>query len=116
MEKKYKLKEEVKKYLCESLHNEIRYEGYWMNERVSKEALEEVPQRVELEIMGGRYYAQSLQKKDFSIPFTEQEKELCEKALNGELHTLDQVLSAIENWSVFGIDKKTIEEYLNQKK
>ena len=42
MKKKYKLKEEAKKYFTLSMYNLVRYKIYWIAEGISIEALEEV--------------------------------------------------------------------------
>lgn len=93
--KKYRLKEEVKKYFALDVNvDNIQTAEWWrISFDLSMEALEEVPQRVELAIdsMGGLY------QKEKS--FTDQEKDLCEKALNGELLDIDSLdVYYFEDW------------------
>jgi hypothetical protein len=89
--KKYRLKEEVKKYIDSNYNDETMTLTEWFNYcKVNEEALEEVPQRVELRI--GLSDKGALFKS--SEPFdkwTNQEKDLCEKALNGELLDIDSI-------------------------
>ena len=89
-EKKYKLKEEVKKYFDNPRLEEKTRED-WLSYNIGLEALEEVPQRIEL-VLNSETYASTLTsiiRKADKIAFTPQEKELCEKALNGELLDID---------------------------
>ena len=89
--KKYRLKEEVKKYFDDSMWDlEFTYDDIHIDRGVSLNALEEVPQRIELRI--GTCDKGALFKT--SEPFcswTDQEKDLCEKALNGELLDIDSL-------------------------
>jgi hypothetical protein len=93
--KKYRLKEEAKEKLKSFLGTiELNYEmplSDWHNKfKVFSEQfftceLEEVEEKIELELCNiGTATNTRLQKKKLN-GFTEQEKELCEKALNGEL-------------------------------
>jgi len=92
--KKYRLKEEVKKYfnIKESFLDAEHSEDRWHYEGVSSEALEEVPQRIELNTcgIGSSISMFNLQKK-CGNEWTDQEKDLCEKALNGELLDIDSI-------------------------
>ena len=105
--KKYRLKKEVKKYFTDEYISERPLTlSEWLDIGITIEALEEVEQRVELvlgEIQQGldmNYYPKRIAKSDDSN-FTMQEKDLCEKALNGELLDIDSLdESEFEDWSV----------------
>jgi hypothetical protein len=110
--KKYRLKEEVKEYVPQFLHNlELTHEHWiakWNAENVRNlKALEEVPQRVELRIhpIETDNCHTWLQKTKGN--FTDQEKDLCEKALNGETYDFNTVASFIgylEDESIINVD------------
>jgi len=135
--KKYRLKEEAKKFLTDNLNAHIgeviQTLEDWESVNFCIEALEEVEDRIELEFM----YSEDGENKDkrwlskcgessecFKNGFTDQEKELCEKALNGELFTKDDLYQFSQNClnkcypEYFSRDllDATFEEYLNQKK
>ena len=97
MEKKYRLKEEVTKYVGLP-HDQVNTIDKWIDIGFSIEALEEVPQRIKLRynLLGNNY--KSLLKLDGSM-FKDQEKDLCELVLQvaqnkGELVTYN----AIKSW------------------
>ena len=84
MEKKYRLKPEVSKYIVSNseIHDTIEPLKWWLkNTDVSKEALEEVPERIELSFGENNGLFHSNGTRSLSI----NEVGLCEKALNGEL-------------------------------
>jgi hypothetical protein len=106
--KKYRLKEEAKEKLKPFLGTiELTYEmplSDWHNkfnvfsEQFFTCELEEVEERIELMInkpLDDNFY--NLRKVN-GDDFTDQEKELCEKALNGELFTKDD-MEAFVNYS-----------------
>ena len=90
--KKYKLKEEAKRFLTNKLNVQIgevvQTLEDWEKVNFCIEALEEVPQRIELygQLEGG--YCRYLRKKD-ATHFTDKQRIICEKALNGELLDID---------------------------
>lgn len=96
--KKYRLKTEVKKYVSHELaFSLVEPMEYWERSIWNKEALEEVPQRVELMfnisdkgVDFGMENKRLLIKTDRTL-FTDKEKALCEKALNGELLDIDSL-------------------------
>ena len=85
--KKYRLKEKLKDYFIVN-RNDIQDYDFWVKKGISINALEEVPQRVELK---------KIKQYDINIisktkgGFTDQEKDLCEKAFNGELLDIDSI-------------------------
>ncbi len=132
--KKYRLKEEVKKYLnLSDLPKEPKEEQEWLQVySIKKEALEEVEQRIELysrprcEGMldnGHTKIIVGLQKVSGEI-FTDQEKELCEKALNGELLDIDSLDDdEFADWyrsdcylEILDCIKAVLKQYLKEKK
>ena len=117
--KKYRLKKEVKKYFANRCKDDEQPLEYWSLEfGVSAEALEEVPSRIELGISNlGNLF------KETGNKWTDQEKDLCEKALNGELLDIDS-LDGFEKWysdritSKFRCDldiKGVLKQYLNER-
>ena len=111
--KKYRLKEEVKKYFKERFWNrEERFEWWQNNSGASPSSIEKVPQRVELYWFNAYLNLQKRIGNSIVKPFTEQEKELCEKALNGELFTKDDM----DEYLCFCDGKiKTVDEWLQHK-
>ena len=123
MEKKYRLKPEVSKYIVSNseIHDTIEPLKWWLkNTDVSKEALEEVPERIELSFGENNGLFHSNGTRSLSI----NEVGLCEKALNGELerpieieeliHFLDDQLG----YSVLEDDKDSIlliEKFLKER-
>ena len=97
----YRLKEEAKQYMFEDLWAEVAPLLDWNNLNVTLKALEEVPQRVELcHIRTSKYDSnvEILCKVDGSN-WNAQEKDLCEKALNGELLDIDNLDDVgFDNW------------------
>jgi len=95
MEKKYRLRPELRQYFTLSFKNKEMEKSYWVDGGVSLEALEEVPSRIELEFCGEISTGEPpyLVKKASGEPkpFTDQEKDICEKAINGELLDLDSI-------------------------
>jgi hypothetical protein len=99
MASRYRIKEEYKRLIKERLRNEIfvnRDGVYWLEDNtkgtnfvdeLSSECFEKVEERIELEIKNGC----ELVLKPFG-DFTEEERELCEKALNGELVEKEKVI------------------------
>ena len=122
----YRLKEEAKQYMFEDLWTEVAPLLDWNNLNVTLKALEEVPQRIELcHIRTSKYDSnvEILCKVDGSN-WNAQEKDLCEKALNGELLDIESLDGADEwfvsndnDWCVIshGI-KAVLKAYLNEKK
>ena len=117
--KKYRLKEEAKQYVFEDLWNEVAPLLDWNNLNMSLKALEEVPQRIELKF---REYGSDYLKIDFGCfenrdndTFSIQQKDLCEKALNGELIDGKDFVNYITN-KYGGDTKQFLEEYLKEKK
>jgi hypothetical protein len=89
--KKYRLKEEVKKLLIIDSNYSDREMTLtdWFNYcKLTEEALEEVPSRIELIISQIDGYGMYKTNKTY---WTDQEKDLCEKALNGELLDIDSL-------------------------
>ena len=99
--RRYKLKEKVKEYISKSLWDVVADMDYWCSALPNFELqkiLEEVPQRTELELFSLNMY-NSIYKKDMSN-ITDQERDLCEKALNGELLDIDSLDDEdFGNWS-----------------
>jgi hypothetical protein len=93
--KKYRLKEEVKKFIGVPYPEAINTLEYWDKCYVKLEALEEVPSRIELSRNPVDGYL--INRVDGEI-ISDQEKDLCEKALNGELFTKDD-MEAFVNYS-----------------
>jgi len=95
--KKYRLKEEVKKYLITNCtfvldwYNDVNSFAYWAAKGFGKSALEEVPQRVELDLMQSMQFSCSYVMKVDCTDITQEEKDLCERALNGELLDIDRI-------------------------
>jgi hypothetical protein len=92
--KKYRLKSELVKYFHIPKVSDLEPTvlDNWQRLNISIEALEEVPQRVELihynlnpNKLGDLYFLNKIDNKKF----TDQELDLCEKALNGELLDFD---------------------------
>lgn len=94
-EKKYKVKEEVKEKLKDvfedSILNAIDTKEVFIKALFKEEALEEVPQRVELELSPLMEKVSTVYKKDKSI-IRPEEKIQMEKALNGELLDIESLL------------------------
>lgn len=130
--KKYRLKEEVKKYLHfnETALNQVLTLREWQRDKlISLQALEEVPQRIELSLCNPNditHRNNCLIRSGCDL--TDQEKDLCEKALNGELLDIDSLernildfLTWRKSYYVHPINdakevKEYIEQYLNEKK
>ena len=93
MEKKYRIKEEVKKYFSNGYHDISLTLIEWQIFNVELEALEEEETRVELNI--NEDYKHLLHKKS-AVDFSDEEKDLCEKALNGELFELKNIINLCE--------------------
>lgn len=125
--KKYKLREEVKKYFdtCYYKH-ELSLEDWKKTFGLSLEALEEVPQRVELKGLDN----DNLHIPNFALyknnneSWTQQEKDLCEKALNNELLDIDNLDDDdFESWYLNTCDltfptvsiKAVLKAYLEQR-
>lgn len=89
--KRYKLKEKYKPAFQTTYHDAVLTYGGWNSNGVTFEALEEVEIRIELELRTCPKYGIDVMNKTEEDPFTDQEKELCEKALNGELFTKDDL-------------------------
>lgn len=92
--KKYRIKEQYRLAFQNTWHDAILTLEQWKANGLSIEALEEVEQRVELikytidpDNKGDLHF---LNKVDNKI-FTYQEKDLCEKALNGELLDIESL-------------------------
>jgi hypothetical protein len=122
--KKYRLKEEVKKFIGVPYPEAINTLEYWDKYYVKLEALEEVPSRIELIISQIDGYGMYKTNKTY---WTDQEKDLCEKVLNGELLDIDS-LDDKHFWSWYidrmpkrqvicdlGI-KAVLKQYLKEKK
>jgi len=124
-DKKYRIKEQYKLAFQNTWHDAILTLEQWKANGLSIEALEEVEQRVELRIhRADKYFL--VKKTDW----TDQEKDLCEKAINGELLDVESLDSddfeewykKAENCNVYynsdyeicGI-KAVLKEYLKQR-
>lgn len=100
--KKYRLKEEVKKYLnLSDLPKEPVTDKEWLEVySITFEALEEVEERIELELVDvyncNDVVSVNLKKKynNKYNPFTNQEKQLCEAILNASESTKEAVLNS----------------------
>ena len=115
MEKKYRIKEEVKKqydivFIDEYLQSEGNIQHFrWFG----LDELEEVETRVKLHIHGG--YKHFLVKEGAVVTY--QEKDLCEKALNGDLITKEQAIGFATWFSEDSVAiEANLEMYLKQKK
>ena len=125
--KKYRLKEQYKKFFHKSLHDSELTDYEW-NERhlITLEALEEVPQRIKL----GFYDGGETIYMESHLCFTNHDKDLMEKALNGELLDIeslddedfskwyipnDVIVSLDVDFKIKGI-KAVLKAYLKQKK
>jgi hypothetical protein len=125
--KLYKLKDEVLLRLMkihthemmESLKGLVLDKDEWNHRGYQFGSLEQAPQRVELEFEGtprcDNYY---LVKRGINISFTDQERELCEMALNGELTELN-VRCFIEWYNQmtgYLVGESLLEEWLKERK
>ena len=92
MEKLYRIKEEVKKYFGGILNDSVEPIRFWQERQIVLEALEEVPQRVELEYhfenTSGLF--DGVRRKD-GLAFGGNMVKLMQKAYNGELIDLDSI-------------------------
>ena len=117
--KKYRLKEEVKKYVSIGV-NDSRELGFWETIGFTLEALEEVPSRIELKV--GNLDTCGLYKLCENINWTDKEKDLCEKAINGELLDVDFIMDFMEYYDseYLGMDrnhfKEILKDYLKEKR
>ena len=107
--KKYRLKEEVKNQLkslfTDKFLNKEQSLEEWKNDYfIMNNKLEEVEEKIKLMINKPLDDSCCNLRKVNGDDFTEQEKELCEKALNGELFTKDDienpitVIHSFEHW------------------
>ncbi len=113
--KKYKLKEEAKRFLTDKLNVQIgeviQTLEDWEKVNFCIEALEEVPQRIKLYGQLEDGYCRYLRKKD-ATHFTDKQRIICEKAINGELFTKDDM----DEYLCFCDGKiKTVDEWLQHK-
>jgi hypothetical protein len=137
--KKYRLKEEVKKFIGVPYPEAINTLEYWDKYYVKLEALEEVPSRIELIISQIDGYGMYKTNKTY---WTDQEKNLCEdvltmlqqkgfdytkKCLNGELLDIDSLDDKhFWNWYIDRMPKRQVicdlgikavlKQYLKEKK
>lgn len=105
--KKYRLKEEVKKYFT-NLEEEVDSEQWWLDTGFTLEALEEVkPPRIELIRIDHPIdvpIGDGKTRREFKIglskfsnsDISKEEMDLCEKALNGELYSEFHLLACVE--------------------
>ena len=129
--KKYRLKEKYKPAFQSTYHDAELTHDAWNSNGVTFEALEEVEERIELVLYENSVGAKNVflsKSTRNNLQFTDQEKELCEKALNRELITLknarDFIMDMIKreelDWGVKTTRNVTLEsqitEYLNEKK
>jgi hypothetical protein len=116
-EKLYRLKEKAKQFVSSYYHERVEPMGFWHNHTAGMcEHLEEVPQRVELELDGTpRNEDCYLVKTGINITFTEEERLLCEQALNGKLYTLNEIIKINLEWRR-DYDGTEFNEWLNQNK
>lgn len=120
-EKLYKLKDECKAFYTPKYKyfEEQHTLEFWLKEGYIQEALEEVPQRVELVVLSESSYNLVVIKCPYT-PFTEQERLLMEQALNGELFTKDDLHSFASHYCDDDFDRlsKTylLDEWLKTRK
>jgi len=98
--KKYRLKNYIRDNIASPIFREkVEVVNYWLGIGICTDDLEEVPSRIELYSrprcegkLDNRHtkIIVGLQKTSGDI-FTDQEKDLCEKALNGELLDIDSL-------------------------
>jgi hypothetical protein len=118
--KKYRLKEYYKNILKVPNPDAINDWDYWGNYFMTKEPLEEVPQRIELKM---EFKTEYVYKRDGL--WTKEELNICEKALNGGLLDIDSIdHNHFSNWyndqssAVFncGLNiKAVLKQYLKEK-
>lgn len=104
MEKKFKLKEEAKKYINpkSELIDAVETIHWWLeNTDYNEEALEEVEERIKLELFKAKYGCDKLRKSNFG-QFKKREKDLCELILNAPKETQDAL---IEGKGLFTIEQ-----------
>ena len=121
--KKYRLKEEVKKYIHKEIYTDKVSDLYnWNKNGLTLEALEEVYQRVELSWYGSEVRSSNGIQKYPLEPFSDQERAICEAALNGELFftvEIYEILRIHNERPPFVLDtdyKWAVDTYLKQKK
>lgn len=116
--KKYRLKEEVKKYFKERFWDrEERFEWWQNNSGAGSSSIEEVEERIGLMINRPIDDSCWNLRKINGDDFTDQEKELCEKALNGELLDIDSLDDANFEYEYdFKEIKAVLRQYLKEKK
>lgn len=112
--KLYRLKEKAKQFVSSYYHERVEPMGFWHNHTAGMcEHLEEVPQRVELELDGTpRNEDCYLVKTGINIPFTEEERQLCERALNGELFTREDLEQCVSHCLCFN---ETINDWIKER-
>jgi hypothetical protein len=113
--KKYRLKEEVKKYLHfnETALNQVLTLREWERDKlISLEALEEVKERIELYWFNGNVNLQKRLGDSIVKPFTDQEKQLCEAILNASDGVKGAVLYGGELLDIDSLNIKDFNHYL----
>jgi hypothetical protein len=125
--KKYRLKESHQKYINEVTGLNLKFGEMpleeWNLAGYNIQALEEVLSRIELKIFDSDFVICSNMLCKHNGNFTDQEKDLCEKALNGELHEDITVYDFIEHhvncdysYASFLVDFNEFKQYLKEKK
>ena len=97
--KKYRLKEEVKKYCVASHRNKVITHDEWSQKGFNKEALEEVDERIEVKYDSNYKYITKYSHVSFK-KWTEQEREDIEKFLN-VFDSWERMNKATHEWFMF---------------
>jgi hypothetical protein len=95
MEKKYRIKEELRKMFSNELKSETFTLSKWGNYGFKVEALEEVDQRIELKRNPRSNGSVSKANEGF---FTNESILLMEQAINGELFSIDLLSPLHKEW------------------
>ena len=108
MEKKYKIKDEFKSLLILGLRDKIYTQDEWSQVcGLSEKILEEVPQRIELNVV---YIDSGTDNPDFKA--SKEQTEICEQAINGELFTKKDMKCFSDWFARQGVrDDRTIERW-----
>jgi hypothetical protein len=94
MEKKYRIKEEAKKWFNEELCRQEVKMPFWHNYNVSLEALEEVEEEIKLQKSCNSKWIYKKNEERFS----DQEMYLMETVLKNKVFTLDQMIELYNEW------------------
>lgn len=101
--KKYKLKEKVKMYVNTPNNDAILSMPDWRSRHITREALKEVPQRIELNIVTLSFMEDEprhMYLKRSTGQWTEQERKDIETFLN-DFGSMDKLYEIIEKYSIF---------------